>query len=295
MAFKARFVAFAVVYLFALPFCCQGQELYFNSFEGDTVCVSENSYLKLSFWFNVSDCTETITYRLSVKTKTLNGYEYDGRVLRENEKCVMKYNNSLRCVADDGPAELYKKINRSHVETTFEWSWKNCSSQKLEKSTRILKLNFSCNPENVTTNLKRKEESLIVPSKDNQHLFDKNNFSDNLLIVVVAGIVSLPVLIAAVVSILFRCRKKTSYVKDDKESLIPPNEESEDGFLGGQKTKDNDFHKSNEENITTLNQMGKPGRTMNPEVRDVIQNQRMIKKQSSQNLNRNLTDILHTL
>lgn len=60
------------------------------------------------------------------------------------------------------------------------------------------------NPENVTTNLKRKEESLIVPSKDNQHLFDKNNFSDNLLIVVVAGIVSLPVLIAAVVSILFR-------------------------------------------------------------------------------------------
>lgn len=123
-----------------------GPHLLFSSLNGDQVCV-QNNHLNIHFWFNTSVCKEPITYRISVKTRTFDGgSEPDGRVLRQNSICVVKYSqsNALRCSGKDGPATLSRALNDTHKEIVWSWSWNDYHSQKLMSNETTIKLNMSC-------------------------------------------------------------------------------------------------------------------------------------------------------
>lgn len=72
-------------------------------------------------------------YVIEVRTRLSDGkVEYDGRVVRWNNTCTVTYQKSVRCVTKMGPVELYKKINNSHLEIEWSWTWKDNNSGRLK-------------------------------------------------------------------------------------------------------------------------------------------------------------------
>lgn len=104
-----------------------------HSLKGDTVSFPENNYVSYIFWLDTSACKQSqAIYRLEVQTKTKDGtYEYDGRVIQWNNTCIVTYEKSVRCLSKNGPAELYRKLNQTHVEIEWTVSWKEVDSGSL--------------------------------------------------------------------------------------------------------------------------------------------------------------------
>ncbi|XP_025100859.1 uncharacterized protein LOC112568055 [Pomacea canaliculata] len=124
---------------------CQGPLLVLFSFEGDTLITSENGDLSFTFWPNIAANNQFQgIYRMEVQTRTSdNNYEYDGRVVRWNNTCIVTYENSVRCLSDNGPAKLSRRVNRSHLEIVWTCSWKDSDSQSLRNIERRFNLKMS--------------------------------------------------------------------------------------------------------------------------------------------------------
>lgn len=124
-----------------------GGELEFFFFDENTGFINENDFVNISFWINTSECEEPNEeyYILESQTKTNKGrLEYDGRIVLWNKSCTVILEESIRCTTETGPAELYRKVNRSHTEIEFLWSWKEYKTKQLRSEKKPLKLNVSC-------------------------------------------------------------------------------------------------------------------------------------------------------
>ncbi|XP_025100897.1 uncharacterized protein LOC112568076 isoform X2 [Pomacea canaliculata] len=122
--------------------------LEFYNFNGDTFEVSENSNVNLTFWLNTSVCKQSdVKYRIEVNTKTdKNTQEHEGQIAQRNGQCAAVLPRSVGCLSQAGPAVFYKKVNRSHVEIEWTWTWQNKDSRKFYTLKKILKLNVSYPP-----------------------------------------------------------------------------------------------------------------------------------------------------
>ncbi|XP_025100402.1 uncharacterized protein LOC112567787 [Pomacea canaliculata] len=121
-------------------------DLYFYSLKTDTVCISENANISLTFWLNTSLCEDIASYyRLEIQTLKSDGTsEFDGRLAHRNNRCLITYKNTVHCISGTGPAVLYKTLNSSDQEIVWRWSWTDNASRKMENRQRTLKLNASC-------------------------------------------------------------------------------------------------------------------------------------------------------
>ncbi|PVD27194.1 hypothetical protein C0Q70_12348 [Pomacea canaliculata] len=130
--------------------------LEFYNFNGDTFEVSENSNVNLTFWLNTSVCKQSdVKYRIEVNTKTdKNTQEHEGQIAQRNGQCAAVLPRSVGCLSQAGPAVFYKKVNRSHVEIEWTWTWQNKDSRKFYTLKKILKLNVSCPPQFVNSTVK---------------------------------------------------------------------------------------------------------------------------------------------
>ncbi|PVD27367.1 hypothetical protein C0Q70_12524 [Pomacea canaliculata] len=144
MDIKLRLIFMAIMSFYVQA--GQGPDLYFPSFEEDEVYILENTYLNITFWLNTSSSEgPSKVYRLEIETKRSDGtYEYDGRLVSRNNKCLITYEHAVHCTSDQGPAELYKIVNRSHEEITFRWSWTDVEQQIMKTRQRTVKLKILC-------------------------------------------------------------------------------------------------------------------------------------------------------
>lgn len=103
----------------------------------------ENAFINQTFW----PCHDVLAqqnddyYVIEVQTNWNNGkIEYDGRIVRWDNTCTIIHQKSVRCITETGPAELYRKINKSHMETEWTWTWKDFESKNLKRSQKKFKL-----------------------------------------------------------------------------------------------------------------------------------------------------------
>lgn len=142
-------VFFITGYFLLTGDCGQGPKLYFPYLSSETLSVLENEFFTLTFWLNTSEFMDPSgDFRMEVETRRTDGSkEYDGTFARIDNLCSITFESSVRCIDDLGPAELYRKVNRSHSEIAVIWRWKDDVSGLLQVNERIIKLNVSYNTE----------------------------------------------------------------------------------------------------------------------------------------------------
>lgn len=114
--------------------------------EQNNLWVLENHFANVTFGINDLGCNHTNTlYKVTVLTRTRNGsLEYDGTITFLSDICAGTNLTSVRCISPTGPAELYRKFNRSHVEIRLEWVWKNTLFNNFTTKQKDLKLTVAC-------------------------------------------------------------------------------------------------------------------------------------------------------
>ncbi|XP_025101155.1 uncharacterized protein LOC112568196 [Pomacea canaliculata] len=92
-----------------------------------SLSVLENSFANVTFEMNSLACSESnMPYKVMVNTKTNSGdVEYDGTVTYLGDTCTATPFTSVRCITPTGPAELHRRVNRSHVAVEWNWKWKD--------------------------------------------------------------------------------------------------------------------------------------------------------------------------
>lgn len=101
----------------------------------------------MTFGINVSaTCDPTNqSYQIAVNTKTNSGsQEYDGTIVFWKDTCTDTLDKFVRCISQAGPAELYRKFNRSHVAIEWKWRVRDVQSGQFETTQKELKLRVSC-------------------------------------------------------------------------------------------------------------------------------------------------------
>ncbi|XP_025102686.1 uncharacterized protein LOC112569178 [Pomacea canaliculata] len=87
------------------------------------------------------------SYKITVSTRTSSGsLEYDGTIIFWKDICTDAVLTSVRCITTAGPAELYRKVNRSHVAIEWQWSLRDFHTGQFRTVQKELKLNVSYPP-----------------------------------------------------------------------------------------------------------------------------------------------------
>lgn len=104
-----------------------GAVLEFYPSEENVFLVPENQFVTVTFGMNISVCNNSnTTYKVIVQTITSNGsLEYDGTIVYLTDTCVSIQPKAVRCITSTGPAELNRRVNRTHVGIRWEWQWKD--------------------------------------------------------------------------------------------------------------------------------------------------------------------------
>lgn len=126
-----------------VPWFITGAELELHFTKEDTILISEDDYVNVTFWLSPakSERCHDDFYIIEVKTRCSDGrVEYEGRVLRWNETCKVSFQQSVRCISETGPAELYRKVKCSKMDIEWVWTWKDCESGKLKSKGKNVKL-----------------------------------------------------------------------------------------------------------------------------------------------------------
>lgn len=98
----------------------------FYHLDKNVLSVLEDRFVNVTFGMSVSPACHQMnqSYRITVNTRTKSdSLEYDGTIVFWNNMCTYTYQTSTRCITQSGPAELYRKVNRSHVQ--IEWTWRD--------------------------------------------------------------------------------------------------------------------------------------------------------------------------
>ncbi|PVD27374.1 hypothetical protein C0Q70_12532, partial [Pomacea canaliculata] len=101
------------------------------------------------FGLNSSVCSQLdTTYRVKVNTRTSSdNVEYDGTVTYLGDTCTATPFTSVRCITPTGPAELYRRVNRSHVAVEWNWKWKDSRFSNFTMMRKQLTVIVSCPPQ----------------------------------------------------------------------------------------------------------------------------------------------------
>lgn len=124
-----------------------GAVLHFYNLDTNVTSVLEDQFAKVIFGMNVSTtCDPTNqSYKITVSTRTSSGsLEYDGTIIFWKDLCTDAVLTSVRCITTAGPAELYRKVNRSHVAIEWQWSLRDFQTGQFRTVQKELKLNVSC-------------------------------------------------------------------------------------------------------------------------------------------------------
>lgn len=121
-----------------------GDKLEIPYLKNDTIDISENDYLNLTFWLDVSQCNMSNTlYALTMKIHTVTkSPDQDERIQITNNTCTLTPTKSIRCISSNGPVEIFRKVNRSHDEIGWKWRWKY--NQSFKEHSKAVKLNVRC-------------------------------------------------------------------------------------------------------------------------------------------------------
>ncbi|XP_025100483.1 uncharacterized protein LOC112567849 isoform X2 [Pomacea canaliculata] len=128
----------------SVSFLVRCAELKFTHLGENITSISVNKFVSVTFALNVSACDlPRRLYTIKVGTRTIAGsLEYDGSItFFETSRCSETLNTSVRCTTPAGPAELYREVNRSHVQIEWKWQWKNLQSSRYLNNQKELKLN----------------------------------------------------------------------------------------------------------------------------------------------------------
>lgn len=123
-----------------------GAVLEFYHLNESALSVSENRSANVTFGMNISACSHSNTpYKVKVYTRTKSGsLEYDGTVTYLRDTCTPTPNTSVRCITPTGPAELYRKVNRTHVAVEWNWLWKDIRFSNFTAMQQKLQLIVTC-------------------------------------------------------------------------------------------------------------------------------------------------------
>lgn len=138
-------IYFITIHCLLKAHCGQVPQLWFQHPSSKTLYIAENEFVNLTFWLNTSECKNPSgDYRMEVEIRRIDGSkEYDGKVALRNNLCSVTYENLVRCTGDRGPAELFRKVNRSHAEIAVIVRWKDEVSGRLKYKEWTVKLNVS--------------------------------------------------------------------------------------------------------------------------------------------------------
>lgn len=103
-----------------------GAVMDFYHLDKNVLSVLEDRFVNVTFGMSVSPACHQMnqSYRITVNTRTKSdSLEYDGTIVFWKNMCTYTYQTSTRCITPSGPAELYRKVNRSHVR--IEWTWRD--------------------------------------------------------------------------------------------------------------------------------------------------------------------------
>lgn len=97
----------------------------FDNFTDNTISIHENDAIYLKFGVNDSACSQrNYNYMISVKTYRSNHFtEEDGRLELQKDRCDVTTKGNVQCTKLDGKAELYRKMNRSHISIQWKLTW----------------------------------------------------------------------------------------------------------------------------------------------------------------------------
>ncbi|PVD27378.1 hypothetical protein C0Q70_12536 [Pomacea canaliculata] len=126
----SEFCLIVLVFVFQAIICSRQEKcavLEFYPSEENVFLVPENQFVTVTFGMNISVCNNSnTTYKVIVQTLTNNGsLEYDGTIVYLTDTCVSIQPKAVRCITSTGPAELNRRVNRTHVGIRWEWQWKD--------------------------------------------------------------------------------------------------------------------------------------------------------------------------
>lgn len=127
-------------------FSASGAVLEFYQLKEESLSVLENHYASVMFGMNSSVCSQLDTaYRVMVNTRTRgDSIEYDGTVTYLGDTCTATPFTSVRCITPTGPAELHRRVNRSHVAVQWNWKWKDTRFSNFTTMRKELTVIVSC-------------------------------------------------------------------------------------------------------------------------------------------------------
>ncbi|XP_025101846.1 uncharacterized protein LOC112568652 [Pomacea canaliculata] len=163
--------------------------LEFHNVNNGVLTVYENQTANVAFWMNVSACDQTDElFKIKIHTRTNSGsLEYDGTFTYWKETCTVRPQRCLRCSTPAGPAELFRKVNRSHVQIEWEWDMKDTKFGNFTTIRKELKLNVSYPPSvtNLMVDGKEARGSFVINEGSEVNIscsFEKGNPSTNFLL-----------------------------------------------------------------------------------------------------------------
>lgn len=109
--------------------------------------IFENTFANVTFELDASACKDqNMLFTITTQTRTIDGsIEYDGSITSIFKgACIATHGTSVRCVTPTGPGELYRVVNRSHVQIEWQWKWIDKISGNFLLAQKGLKLNILC-------------------------------------------------------------------------------------------------------------------------------------------------------
>ncbi|XP_025100849.1 uncharacterized protein LOC112568048 isoform X3 [Pomacea canaliculata] len=157
--------------------------LQFYHLEEDLLSIMEDHHINVTFGMNMSACNQSSQlYRVTVYTSTNNGsLEYDGSITFSKDECSGTRQKSVRCITSSGPAQLYRRVNRSHELIVWEWLWKDYNFSTMRKELKLI-VAYPPSVKSLTVNGQDADDSYILERGQKVEiscLFDQGNPPSN--------------------------------------------------------------------------------------------------------------------
>lgn len=127
--------------------CVSGPQLMLSNIENNGLSIAENTFATVTFEIDSTTCNQpNTTYTITAGTRTVTGsLEYDGLVMfYSTDRCGAREGTSVRCITRTGPAEIRRKVNRTHVQMEWELTWKDAATGRFLTKQKELTLNVLC-------------------------------------------------------------------------------------------------------------------------------------------------------
>lgn len=140
MTYKVCYGSFIVKISSTCRGSVSGSVLQFYHLEEDLLSIMEDHHINVTFGMNMSACNQSSQlYKVTVLTSTNNGsLEYDGSITFSKDECSGIRQKSVHCLTSSGPAQLYKRVNRSHELIVWEWLWKDYNFSTMRKELKLI-------------------------------------------------------------------------------------------------------------------------------------------------------------